>query len=110
MHPTSTIHIIATALFIASTQRTVSALTTDKLLTIAPKSSSCTNAPAAGECATAAQAAPVINDCFAQYAIDSAGAQAALLGLMAFETGEFKYNRNVYPGIPGQGSSFSPPT
>ncbi|KFY06307.1 hypothetical protein V492_08083 [Pseudogymnoascus sp. VKM F-4246] len=29
---------------------------------------------------------------------------AALLALIAFESGDFKYNRNHYPGRPGQGT------
>jgi hypothetical protein len=82
------------------------ALTTDQLLTISPNSLSCANAPAAGECATAAEAVPIINDVFTSYQISSPGEQAALLSLMAFETGDFKYNRNHFPGVAGQGSAF----
>ncbi|QKX60031.1 uncharacterized protein TRUGW13939_07173 [Talaromyces rugulosus] len=80
------------------------ALTTDQLLTISPNSLSCANAPAAGECATAADAVPIINDVFTSYLIYSPGEQAALLSLMAFETGDFKYNRNHFPGVAGQGT------
>lgn len=86
-------------------------LTADHILAIAPKSATCDdNAPAVGECVTAEQAAPFINESFDTYNIDSAAEQAALVGLMAFETGEFKYNRNHFPGVPGQGSTFSPPS
>ncbi|CRG88823.1 hypothetical protein PISL3812_05858 [Talaromyces islandicus] len=88
----------------ASPTRHATVLTTDQLLAISPNSSSCANAPAPGECATAAEAAPVINEVFAEYMISTAGEQAALLSLMAFETGDFKYNRNHFPGVPGQGT------
>lgn len=72
---------------------------------VAPTSNTCNNAPAAGECATAAQAAMPIISSFAQFSINTAPEQAALLSLMAFETADFKYNKNHYPapGRPGQG-------
>ncbi|EED12449.1 conserved hypothetical protein [Talaromyces stipitatus ATCC 10500] len=79
-------------------------VTANQILAICPKSATCNNAPAAGECATAAAAAPFISDAFITYGIDSAAEQAALISLMAFETGDFKYNRNHYPGVPGQGT------
>lgn len=71
---------------------------------IAPLSSSCDNAPAAGECATAAQAAPALAVSFSKYGITSKGAQAAVIALEAFESGQFKYKMNHYPGVPGQGT------
>lgn len=79
-------------------------ITTAQLLDIAPKSKSCDNPPAAGECATAQQAAPFISTAFDTYDVTSPAEQAAVISLMAFETGDFKYNRNHFPGRPGQGS------
>lgn len=96
------------SLLLASVVSVTSALTTDQLLTISPNSSSCANPPAPGECATAADAVPIINDVFTSYNTTTAGEQAALLSLMAFETGDFKYNRNHFPGVAGQGSTFLP--
>ena len=43
-------------------------------------------------------------DAFHKYGISSAGEMAAVLSLMAFETQDFKYNTNHFPGWPGQGT------
>ena len=83
-------------------------ITADQILAISPKSSTCDNPPAEGECATAEQAAPFISDSFTTYGIDNVAEQAALISLMAFESGDFKYNRNHFPGVAGQGSTSSP--
>lgn len=82
-------------------------ITTDQILSISPNSSTCDNPPAVGECATADQAAPLISDSFSTYSVDSTAEQAALISLMAFETADFKYNRNHFPGVAGQGSMLS---
>ena len=76
------------------------------LLAIAPTSGSCANAPAAGECATNVDAAPFLIKAMSQYGITSPPEIAALLSLIAYETGDFKYNTNHYPapGRPGQGT------
>jgi hypothetical protein len=49
---------------------------------------------------------PFINKAFQEYGITSKGEKAALLSLMAFETGDFKFNTNHFPapGRPGQGT------
>lgn len=73
------------------------------LETIAPTSNTCDNAPLAGDCATASQAAAPIIASFTQYSITTAPEQAALLSWMAFESLDFKYDHNVSPGTPGQG-------
>jgi hypothetical protein len=76
------------------------------LLIIAPTSGSCDNAPAPGECATNGEAAPYLITAMSQYNITSPQEIAALLSLIAFESGDFKYNTNHYPapGRPGQGT------
>ncbi|OKL56820.1 hypothetical protein UA08_07963 [Talaromyces atroroseus] len=79
-------------------------ITTDQILSIAPNSSTCANPPAVGECATAEQAAPAISASFSTYSVDSRAEQAALVALMAFETLDFRYNRNHFPGVAGQGT------
>src|SRR5450432_2231504 len=73
------------------------------LLEIAPTSSTCDLAPFPSECATAAQAAPFIFGAMANYSITPLE-MSALLSLIAFETNEFKYNINHYPGRAGQGT------
>jgi hypothetical protein len=74
------------------------------LLEIAPTSNTCAGAPVPSECATATQAAPYLITAVSQYGITSAPEIAALLSLIAFETGDFKYNINHYPGRAGQGT------
>ena len=83
-------------------------ITSAQILAISPNSSTCDNAPAEGECATAEQAAPYISESFTTYGIDNLAEQAALISLMAFESGDFKYNRNHFPGVAGQGSASLP--
>ena len=83
-------------------------LTTDQILHVAPKSADCTNPPEKGECATAEQAARNIAISFDTYDVSSRAEQAAVIGLMAFESEEFKYSRNHFPapGVEGKGSMF----
>ncbi|KAF9029582.1 hypothetical protein BDP27DRAFT_1246585 [Rhodocollybia butyracea] len=54
------------------------------------------------ECRTAAQALPFVNKGFSDYNITTIGEKAALLSLMAFESGGFQFNIN--DGNPGQGT------
>ncbi|KAK1228379.1 hypothetical protein PQX77_008588 [Marasmius sp. AFHP31] len=56
------------------------------------------------ECRTAEQALPHVNKAFADYGIETCGEKAALLSLMCFETGNFVFNINHFPGRPGQGT------
>ena len=74
------------------------------LLEIAPTSNTCDGAPFPSECATAAQAAPYLITAMSSYGVVSPPEIAALLSLIAFETGDFKYNINHYPGRAGQGT------
>jgi len=77
-----------------------------QLLIIAPTSNTCDGAPYPDECETATTAAPFLIDAMQTYAITSPVEIAALLSLIAYETGEFKYAINHYPapGKPGQGT------
>ncbi|GIK06465.1 hypothetical protein Aspvir_002115 [Aspergillus viridinutans] len=79
-------------------------ITAAQIETIAPKSKSCADAPAPGECATSEQAAANIAKSFETYKVTSAAEQAAVIGLMAFESLDFEYNRNHFPGVAGQGT------
>ena len=66
-----------------------------QLLQIAPESAACNQSAAfASECRTAEQAAPFVNAGFQEFGINTVGEQAALLSLMLFETGGFKFDRN----------------
>lgn len=73
---------------------------------IAPSSTSCSGASFPSECATADQATQPLVDAFNKYQVSTPGEQAALLSYMAYESGEFKYNKNHFPepGRPGQGT------
>lgn len=82
-------------------------LTAQQLETVAPTSNTCDGAPAPDECATSEQAATNIAKSFDTYQVTSPAEQAAVIGLMAFESMDFKYNRNHFPGVPGQGSMSS---
>lgn len=77
-----------------------------QLLTIAPTSNTCDGAPYPDECETAATAAPFLIEAMRTYEITSPAEIAALLSLIAYESGEFKYAINHYPapGKPGQGT------
>jgi len=75
-----------------------------QLLEIAPTSNTCDGSPFPSECATSDQAAPFLIDAMGKYGISTAPEIAALLSLIAFETGDFKYNINHYPGRAGQGT------
>ncbi|GFF57975.1 hypothetical protein IFM51744_09397 [Aspergillus udagawae] len=79
-------------------------ITAAQIENIAPKSKSCADAPAPGECATSEQAAANIAKSFETYKVTSAAEQAAVIGLMAFESLDFEYNRNHFPGVAGQGT------
>ncbi|KAG5968137.1 hypothetical protein E4U58_001996 [Claviceps cyperi] len=69
---------------------------------IAPKSLSCL--PCSPDCRTAHQAAPLIASSLKKYNIHDLNTTAALLALMAFESVDFRYKHNVFPGRPGQGT------
>ncbi|KAI6249295.1 hypothetical protein HI914_02396 [Erysiphe necator] len=86
------------------TQRGLVQITPEQILKIAPSSNSCPSPP--GECATNTQAAPFLNEAMSKYQISSLGEKASILALIAFESGDFKYNTNHFPapGRPGQGT------
>ncbi|KFH46013.1 hypothetical protein ACRE_031220 [Hapsidospora chrysogenum ATCC 11550] len=70
---------------------------------IAPGSASCDQGNA--ECRTAKQAAPFIFKSLRRYNLNCPGQMAAVIALMAFESVDFAYKRNQYPGRPGQGTA-----
>ncbi|CBF70935.1 hypothetical protein AN6535.2 [Aspergillus nidulans FGSC A4] len=82
-------------------------VTPAQILAIAPKSQSCANATDfVSECATASQAAPALSAAFKKYGLTNKAEQAAVLGIIAFESGEFRYNKNHFPspGVEGKGT------
>jgi LysM repeat protein len=76
-------------------------VTPQAIIAVSPNAASCAGQ---ASCRTADQAAPLINQAFAKFGIDSKGEKAALLSLMAFETGGFVFDTNQFPGRPGQGT------
>ena len=81
-------------------------ITPEHVQLISPATSSCAGAPKPTECRDAHQIAPILNEVFAKFDIVRPNEMAALVALMAFESESFKYQRNYFPGIPGQGSEF----
>jgi hypothetical protein len=80
------------------------ALSEQILVRIAPTTASCAGASFPEECADATRAARAINKSFETYGISSFGERAGLVAYMLFESGNFTYNRNHFPGRPGQGT------
>ncbi|WPH00108.1 Hypothetical protein R9X50_00293100 [Acrodontium crateriforme] len=104
MH-TTIFALFALALTVASNPfRRDNTVTAADIQKVDPKTASCDNSPAAGECRTAEQAAPYIAISYQNFGITSFGEQAALLALMLYESGDFKYAINHFPGVPGQGT------
>lgn len=79
-------------------------LTEKQVLAVAPSSNTCSGAQFPDECATASDAVANINKAFAKHGITTPGEAASLLSIMAFESGDFKFNINHFPGRPGQGT------
>lgn len=73
---------------------------------IAPNAKSCSGAQSGDECRTAIQASEFLITAFTKYEIYNPAEMAAVLSLIAFESGDFKYNTNHFPapGRPGQGT------
>ncbi|RAR13010.1 hypothetical protein DDE83_003676 [Stemphylium lycopersici] len=80
------------------------ALTAAILTAIAPDTASCSGADFPEECADATQATTALNKAFETYKITSKGEQAAIVAYELFESANFKYKKNHFPGRPGQGT------
>ncbi|KAJ4344173.1 hypothetical protein N0V95_006288 [Ascochyta clinopodiicola] len=83
---------------------TAGSVTAAQLTQIAPETASCSGAPFPEECADAATAATALNKSFDTYGIKTAGEKAALIAYTLFESGNYKYSKNHFPGRPGQGT------
>lgn len=79
-------------------------LTAANLIAISPATASCSGAQSPDECADATQAATALNKAFSTYKITSKGEKAAIVAYEIFESGDFKYKTNHFPGRPGQGT------
>jgi hypothetical protein len=71
---------------------------------IAPGSVSC-KPETLPDCRTAKQAAGYIFHSLDRYGVSELEPMAAVLALMAFESVDFAYKHNVFPGRPGQGTA-----
>lgn len=112
--PLMSIHLLlltglctAIPLALQSHSTNVSFITAALVQSIVPNSATCYNPPKLAECRTAAQAAPPIANSFLKYGVTSTGEIAALVALIGYESGDFKYQINYWPGNAGQGSGSS---
>ncbi|ORX92410.1 hypothetical protein K493DRAFT_338831 [Basidiobolus meristosporus CBS 931.73] len=64
----------------------------------------CPQATFKEECRNAQQALAPLRESFIKYGIDSVGAEAAIIALIAYESGSFAFNINHWPGRAGQGT------
>lgn len=99
-----TLALATMATAIPLVRRDTPCITSDDIVKIAPDTASCDGAAFPAECAPASAAAPSIAESFTLFNIDSFGAQAALVAIMLFESGDFKYKINHFPGVAGQGT------
>ncbi|KAF1949089.1 hypothetical protein CC80DRAFT_497771 [Byssothecium circinans] len=89
-----------------STASSDQGITAEQLIAITPGTASCSGGEFPSECADASKAAPAISKSLTKYGFTTAGEKAALVALMLFESGNFKYSKNHFPapGRPGQGT------
>ena len=88
----------------ASKAEATGSLTAANLIAISSATASCSGASFPDECADATQAATALNKAFSTYQITSKGEKAAIVAYELFESGDFKYKKNHFPGRPGQGT------
>ena len=96
--------LVSIATAIPLVRKQAACISANNLITIAPATASCDGASFPSECAPASVAAPNIAQSFSLFNVDSFGAQAALVAIMLFESGDFKYKINHFPGVAGQGT------
>ncbi|KAJ1803404.1 hypothetical protein LPJ56_005896 [Coemansia sp. RSA 2599] len=98
---------IASILPALSAGASVTAITVDQLNKAVPSrasDSSCVSVSTPSECAPNARAVTAINHAISKYGVTSTGEIVALISLMAYESADWQYNVNHYPGRPGQGT------
>lgn len=79
-------------------------LSAAKIEAVEPTTATCDAAPFPEECADSKIAAAALNSSFEKYNITAVGEVAALVAYTLFESGNYKYKQNHYPGRPGQGT------
>ncbi|KAJ2038323.1 hypothetical protein GGI03_005152 [Coemansia sp. RSA 2337] len=67
-------------------------------------SDSCASVGTPAECVTNDKALAAINSALVKYGITKRGEAVAVIALMAYESGNWQYNTNHFPGRPGQGT------
>ncbi|KJR82432.1 uncharacterized protein SPSK_03636 [Sporothrix schenckii 1099-18] len=72
---------------------------------VMPKSLSCANVDYPDQCATNVQAAPYFISAMAKWGITTAPEIAAVLALVAVESGELRYRHSEFPKVAGKGTS-----
>ncbi|KAJ1819980.1 hypothetical protein LPJ60_003471 [Coemansia sp. RSA 2675] len=86
---------------------TTSAITLGQLNKAIParaSDSSCSSVSTPDECAPNSRAVAAINSAIAKYGVTQRGEIVALISLMAYESANWQYNINHFPGRPGQGT------
>ncbi|ROW11443.1 hypothetical protein VMCG_01186 [Cytospora schulzeri] len=104
---TTTLAVAGTALALPTTPSPTRTLgkrdSTQVIEDIMPSSSSC--AGRGDQCRTAAQAAPHLVKAMQDYGIGTNMEQAGILALVAYESGEMQYSKNLNNAAAGQGTS-----
>ncbi|KAJ2744327.1 hypothetical protein GGI20_003054 [Coemansia sp. BCRC 34301] len=83
------------------------AVTLDQLNQAVParaSDGSCASVSTPDECAPNSRALAAINAAIAKYGVTQRGEIVAVVSLMAYESGNWQYNTNHFPGRPGQGT------
>jgi len=93
---------LARPLTARATSTTAFGISAAQIVSAVPSTASCLAGNAA--CRNATEMAPFINKSFAKFGFTTPGEQAALFSLMAFESGAFQFDVNMFPGRPGQGT------
>jgi len=78
-------------------------ITAAQIQTATPSTARC-DTGASAACRTSDQIATFVNKSFAKFGFTTSGEQAAIYSLMAFESGNFVFDVNKFPGRPGQGT------
>lgn len=92
------------AICLASPLPRANIITSAQLVKIAPNTATCDSPPAPGECMAADMASMWLSLSFITFKIEDFNTRAALTALVLYESANFKYSINHFPGVPGQGT------
>ncbi|KAJ2004395.1 hypothetical protein GGI04_001303 [Coemansia thaxteri] len=76
----------------------------NKAMPVRSSDGSCASVSYPSECAPNSRAVAAINAAIAKYGVTQRGEIVALVSLMAYESANWAYNINHFPGRPGQGT------